>query len=235
MRNAFVVGGSGDIGSAIVRKLKKCGYNVIIGYFSNEAAAKKLGEETNSFSVYIDVSKKESVKSAFDTVRKNFGKIGVLINCAGVALKQAVLSDVSESDFDRVFAVNVKGVFNCSKEVVSDMLCLGRGDIINVSSVWGIDGASCEVVYSASKGAVNAFTKALADELAPSFIKVNAVAPSFVRTKMNAHLDEEDEKRFLLDQDLERLTTCEDVTEAVEKLLNGDETGLVVRIESRLK
>lgn len=233
MKNAFVTGGSGDIGAAIVRKLKKCGYNAIIGYFSNESRAKNLAKDSGGFPIYIDVTSEESVKAAFDAARKRFGRISVLINCAGVALKQSVVTEVTEEDFDRVFNVNVRGVFNCSKEVVPDMLYLGGGDIVNVSSVWGIDGASCEVVYSASKGAVNSFTKALAEELEFSDIKVNAVAPSFVKTKMNAHLTEEDEERFLFERGLKSLTTCDEVAQAVLSLIEGDQSGKIVRVENK--
>ena len=234
MKNAFVTGGSGDIGAAIVRKLKRCGYNAIIGYYSNESGAKKLEDETGSIRIYINVADLISVKNAFDLVRKKYGRICVLINCAGVALRQSVVTEVSEEDFDRVFGVNVKGVFNCSKEAISDMLYSGGGDIVNVSSVWGIDGASCEVVYSASKGAVNSFTKALAEELEFSDIKVNAVAPSFVRTKMNAHLTAEDEERFLSEHGLKSLTDCYEVAEAVISLIEGEDSGKILRVENKI-
>ena len=234
MSNAFVTGGSGDIGFAIVKKLKKCGYNVVFGYFSNESAAKELAEISGATPIFLDVTDEISVKRAMDFARSSFGRIAVLVNCAGIALKQNVISGVSADDFDRVFSVNVKGVFNCSKEVVSDMLYIGGGDIVNVSSVWGIDGASCEVVYSASKGAVNSFTKALAEELEPSNIKVNAVAPSFVKSKMNAHLTAEDEIRFMSENGLASLTTCDEVADAVVSLLKGGESGKIVRVENKI-
>lgn len=232
MKNAIVTGGSGGIGSAIVRKLKKCGYNVIIAYYSNENGAKELAKEVGGTAYLINVSDEESVKNFFDEVRKNFGRSCVLVNCAGVALIQSVLTDVTVEDFDRVFNINVKGVFNCCKEAIHDMLSLGYGDIVNVSSVWGLDGASCEVVYSASKGAINSFTKALAEELAPSKVKVNAVAPSFVATKMNAHLSKEDEERFLRDYGLSSVTTCDEVADAVAALIEGDESGKIIRVEN---
>ncbi|MBO7368791.1 MAG: SDR family NAD(P)-dependent oxidoreductase [Clostridia bacterium] len=234
MRTAFITGGSGGIGSAIVKKLKKCGYNVVIGYFSNEEAAFSLAKEVGAEAAWINVTDTDSVKRAFDFARKKFGRIGVLVNCAGIALKQAVITDVKEKDFDRVFLTNVKGVFNCCKEVVSDMLYLGYGDIINVSSVWGEDGASCEVVYSASKGAVNSFTVSLAKELEFSDIKVNAVAPSFVKTRMNEHLTKEDEERFLFDYGLSALTTSEEVADEVIRLIEGEESGQIVRVEHKI-
>ena len=233
MQTAFVTGGSGGIGSAIAIKLKKCGYNVVIGYFSNGDAAKKLAAEIGAASVFVDVSDEKSVKEAFLFVREKFGRIRVLVNCAGVALAQNVVTSVSVSDFDCVFGVNVRGVFNCSKEVIPDMLYLEGGDIVNISSVWGIEGGSCEVVYSASKGAVNAFTKALALELGPSGVKVNAVAPSFVRTKVNAHLTEEDERLFLAERALSSVTTCEQVADAVASLIKGKRSGRIVRVENK--
>lgn len=232
MKTAFVTGGSGTIGSAIAKKLKKCGYNVVIGYYSNEEGAKKLADN-NSVAVQIDVCDRDSVKTAFSVARKYFGEISVLVNCAGIALKQKVVTDVSEDEFDDLYRVNVRGAFTCVKEVIPDMLDLGYGDIVNVSSVWGIDGASCEVPYSATKGALNAFTLALADELSLSNIKVNAVAPGFVDGKMNAHLSDSDKALFIKENDLFSLTSAEQVADAVSALILGSETGRIVRVENK--
>ena len=234
MKTAFITGGSGGIGASIAEKFKKSGYNAIIGYFSNAEAAEKLAADLGAFAVKVDVTSEESVKEAFKKTREKFGKIDVLINCAGVALPQKVVTDVSGEEFDRVFAVNIKGAFNCVKEALPDMFYIGHGDIVNVSSIWGLRGASCEVVYSASKGALNSFTLSLAEELEPSNIKVNAVAPGYVKTKMNAHLTEEDEKRFLEENGLSSLTTKEQVAEAVLGLVEGKETGRIIKIENLL-
>ena len=231
MSVAFVTGGAVGIGAAIAEKLKKSGYKVIIGYFSSEKEAKKL-EEDGFVAVRIDVTDSDSVSAAFSYIFERFGGVDVLINNAGVALKQKVVSDVTESEFDFVFAVNVKGVFNCSRQAIGQMLGKGRGDIVNVSSVWGCEGASCEAVYSASKGAVNAFTRSLAEELSFSDICVQAIAPSLVMTKMNAHLTENDVREFLSARGSKRALTPEDVADAVIDLLKTRENGAVTVLES---
>ena len=233
MSTAFVTGGSGFIGRAIAAKLKKHGYNVVIGYFLNKERAIKFAEELNCKAVYIDVSDTASVVNAFKKAREFYGRISLLINCAGIALKQKVITDVSESEFDELYKVNVRGAFNCVKEVIPDMLYSGGGDIINVSSIWGVYGASCEVAYSATKGAINAFTLALSQELSPSRIKVNAVAPGFVDSPMNAHLSQEDKALFLKENRLESLTTAEQVAENIIKVLNSSVTGRIIKIENK--
>lgn len=234
MKNAFVTGGSGAIGSTIAENLKKRGYNVVIGYFSHKEKAEKVAKSIGCDAEYIDVSNSLSVDSAFNNFRKKFGKITVLVNCAGIALKQKVISDVTEDEFDRLYSVNVKGAFLCSKAVIPDMLESGFGDIVNVSSIWGIDGASCEVPYSATKGALNAFTLALADELSLSSVKVNAVAPGFVDTPMNAHLSEEDKAAFIAENGLSSLTSAEQVAKTVLSLIDGKDTGKIIRVENKL-
>ena len=124
-----------------------------------------------------------------ESLRKRFGPVDTLVNNAAVSYV-GLLTEMAPEDWDRVLRVNVTGLYNTCRTYVPDMIRAGGGQILNVSSVWGICGASCEVAYSASKGAVNAFTKALAKELAPSHIRVNAIAPGILDTRMNAHLSE---------------------------------------------
>ena len=134
-----------------------------------------------------DVADEEQVKTMFKDFFSIYEKLDVLVNNAGVSLVK-VIQDTSLKDWNRVFDVNVKSTFLCSRAVTDKMVFAGGGAIINVSSIWGEVGASCEVAYSASKGAVIAFTKALAKELAPSNVRVNCVSPGVIDTEMNSHL-----------------------------------------------
>lgn len=234
MRVALITGGSGAIGSAIARKLNKCGYKPVIGYFSNKKNAENVASELGTRAVFIDVTDEVSVKNAVREVEKDFGKITVLVNASGVALVQKVVTDVTAEEFDRVFAVNVKGAFNCVKAVLPDMFDAGYGDVVNISSVWGSRAASCEVVYAASKGALDSFTVSLAEELSLSGIRVNAVAPSFVDTPMNAHLTDEDKRLFIEENGLSSLTTPGEVACAVADVLAGEKTGEIIVVENKL-
>lgn len=150
---------------------------------------------SNAFSVKADVSDAKQVFDMFDKINKTFGSVDILVNNAGIA-QQKLFTDISEDDWDRMFNVNVKGMFNCCKVAVPDMVRRKCGNIINVSSMWGLVGASCEVHYSAAKGAVISFSKALAKELGPSNIRVNCVAPGVISTDMNRCLDSETIKQL---------------------------------------
>ncbi len=232
MKIALVTGGAKGIGKAISKELNKLGYKVVIGYFSSKEDAKNLAKEINGEAIYCDVKSYSVVDDAFNQINKKFGKVELLINNAGVALKQSVITSVSEEDFDVVLNTNVKGAFNCSKRAVSDMLSLGYGKIINISSIWGEVGASCEVVYSASKGAINAMTKALAKELAPSNVTVNAVAPGFIDTDMNKHLTKEEVESFCENIALSKVGKPEDVAKAVGYLATADYvTGEILKVD----
>lgn len=136
-----------------------------------------------------DVSDFNQVLEMFQKATAKFGSVDILVNNAGIS-EQKLFTEISEAEWDRMFDVNVKGVFNCCKVAVRDMLRRHSGNIINISSMWGQVGASCEVHYSAAKGAVISFSKALAKELGPSNIRVNCVAPGVVSTDMNKGLDE---------------------------------------------
>jgi 3-oxoacyl-[acyl-carrier protein] reductase len=197
MKNVLITGATGGIGQAIAELFAKEGYNVALHTFSKPDDAKKKAEElaksfsVKTFSVQADISKENEVVAMFETLEKDFGKIDILVNNAGVSFV-SMLCDTSSEDFDRVMNVNLKGAFLCTKEAMKNMVHNKWGRIINVSSVWGNVGASCEVVYSASKAGLVGFTKALAKELAPSGITVNAVSPGLIDTKMNSHLSKED-------------------------------------------
>ena len=152
------------------------------------------------------------------------------INNAGISLIR-VIQDTSAEDWQRVLSVNVGGVFLCSREVTDNMICNGGGAIINVASIWGEVGASCEVAYSASKGAVIAFTKALAKELAPSYVRVNCVSPGVIDTEMNSHLTDVEMEDLIAQIPLGRLGTGEDVAKACLYLAeNSYVTGEVLSV-----
>ncbi len=197
MKNVLITGATGGIGSAIAEAFAKNGYNVALHTNSKPDEAQKnaeaLSEEfgIKSVGVKADISNENDVKSMYETLDKTFGKIDVLVNNAGVSFV-SMLCDTSVDDWDRVMDINLKGTFLTSKEAMKNMVHNKWGRIINVSSVWGNVGASCEVVYSASKAGLVGFTKALAKELAPSGITVTAVSPGLIDTKMNSHLSKED-------------------------------------------
>lgn len=217
MKSVLVTGGAGGIGEAICSKFAEKGYFVGAGYNNSEEEAKKIAGKIGGAAIKIDVTDAESVNNAVKLFAQKSGpsgEINVLVNCAGVALPIKTLLDVTEEEYDKIFAVNMKGVFLATKAVLPHMLGNG-GAIINVSSMWGLAGGSCEAVYSASKSAVTGFTKALAKEFAGANIRVNAVAPGFIDTKMNRAFSDADRELIKEDIPLGRFGTPEDVAKAV--------------------
>ncbi len=184
----IITGASKGIGKTMAIGFALHGYNVVINYNKSENNARKLSnkllQKNLSVKLYrADVAKREEVDSLVDFCVKQFKGIDILINNAGIS-QSILFTDIKEHDWDEMIKVNLKGVFNCTQSVLSYMLPRKKGKIINVSSVWGIVGASCEVHYSAAKAGVIGFTKALAKELGPSNIQVNCIAPGVVRTEM---------------------------------------------------
>ncbi|MDO5063337.1 MAG: 3-oxoacyl-ACP reductase FabG [Peptostreptococcaceae bacterium] len=228
MKKTVLITGAGrGIGRGIAKKFASHGYNIIINYFQSEAAAHSLEEEINaaggnSIAICADVSDRAQVEQMIRRSIERFGKIDLLINNAGIA-EMKLFTDIDPSYWDRIFEVNVKGIFNCCHFVVPQMLSEKKGKIINISSVWGLVGASMESHYSATKGAVNAFTKALAKELGPSGITVNAIAPGAVYTDMIAGLGNEILDYVRNDTPLGDLGTVEQVADMVYFL--ADTTG----------
>ncbi len=192
---ALVTGGSRGIGRAIVKQLFEQGYHVAINYFRSEDQAVALAQELNqntagnrAIAVCADVSEALQIERMFTYTKKNLGRVSVLVNNTGIA-QQKLFTDISEQEWDAMFAVNVKSIFLCCQQALPDMIHSKQGKIINISSMWGQIGASCEVHYSASKAAVIGLTKALAKEVGPSQIQVNCIAPGVIHTDMNSHLD----------------------------------------------
>ncbi|WP_054956136.1 elongation factor P 5-aminopentanone reductase [Paenibacillus dakarensis] len=189
----LITGASRGIGAAIAERFAAVGMNVIIHYMRSHEAANEVARRCISLgakvmTVAADLKDKEQVLRMQEKLRKHGMEPDILVNNAGVS-HYGLLSDVTEEEWDTVMSINLKGTFLCTQAFMGRMISQKYGRIINVSSVWGISGASCEVLYSASKGGVNAFTKALAKELAPSGVTVNAVAPGAVDTSMLSHLE----------------------------------------------
>lgn len=236
MRNVVITGASRGIGAACAGAFSKNGDRVFIIYEKNDAAAKKIAEETGGIPIKADVSDSAAAAAAVEYIHGSFGKIDVLVNNAGIA-QIKVFGDITEQDWDKMFAVNTKGTFLMTKAVLPDMINKKHGKIINISSVWGQTGGSCEVHYSASKAAVIGFTKALAKELGPSGICVNCIAPGFIDTEMNAELDSEAVEAVCEEIPLERAGTAADVAKTVIFLASDAAdyiTGQVVAVNGGL-
>lgn len=210
----LITGGSRGIGAAIAEKFAAQGDTVVINYRTNDAAAQAVAQKTGALAIKADVSDSADVTAMFDEIREKVGKVDVLVNNAGVEW-EGLLTDMTEDEWDKLFDVNVKGAFLCSKAAIGDMLSKKCGRIINISSMWGIAGASCEVAYSASKAALIGFTKALAKELAPSEITVNAVAPGCVDTDMMKHYTEDEMKDIISEIPLGRMADPREIADAV--------------------
>lgn len=214
MRNIVITGGSRGIGAAICEEFIKLGDRVFVIYEKNDQSARMLAEKTGAILIKADISSSGDVARARDEIYSVCDSIDVLVNNAGIA-EIKLFSDISEADWDRMFDVNVKGAFLMTKAFLPEMINKKSGKIINISSMWGKSGASCEVHYSASKAALIGFTKALAKELAPSGICVNCVAPGIINTDMNASLDKEALGAFCEDIPLMRMGDAKEVAAAV--------------------
>lgn len=216
---AIVTGAARGIGAATAELLSRNGYDVVINYKTSEKEATELCRRLNTVggravAVKADVSVREEAERLFKVARENFGAVDVLVNNAGIA-QQKLFTDITEDDYNRMFDCNLRSVFNCCQLALSDMIHAKYGRIINISSMWGVCGASCEVHYSASKAAVIGLTKALAKEVAPSGITVNCIAPGVIDTPMNSGFDEATVNELREETPVGRLGTPEDVAQAV--------------------
>ena len=230
MPHVFLTGGSRGIGAAAVRRFAREGWRVSFCYENNATAARALSAETGADGFRCDVSDPAAVK----TLISSLPPVEVLINNAGIS-HVGLISQITPAQWDRLFAVNVRGIYSTVRAVLPAMLEAGSGCILNVSSMWGQVGASCEAAYSATKGAVDALTKALAKELGPSGIRVNAVSPGMIDTEMNAHLSAEDVQALADETPLGRIGTPEDVAEALW-MLSGSPfvTGQILAVNGGL-
>lgn len=229
-RTVLITGSSRGIGRATAKKFAKEGYNVIINYYKSKDKAYSLLEEVLSFGanaivVQGDVSDRKQVEEMFKKSYEKFGNIDVLVNNAGIA-DMTLFTDVTEEQWQRMFDVNVNGMFNCCQCVLPKMISEKSGRIINIASIWGLVGASCEAHYSATKGAIISFTKALAKELGPSNILVNAIAPGAVDTDMIGGISEEIREVLKEETPLGVIAKPEEIADVIY-LLSTEETKLI--------
>lgn len=231
MRNIIVTGGSRGIGAAIVCNFVKQGDRVILNYNKSEDEAQQIKKQfpDNIILYKADVGNFNESKAMCDFCINEFGRVDVLVNNAGIAQIKP-FADITEEDWDNIINVNLKGVYNCTKGVIDNMIHNKSGKIINISSIWGEVGGSCEVHYSASKAGIIGFTKALAKEMGLSNIQVNCVSPGIIDTQMNSMHDLEELKK---DVPLNKVGTPEDVANVVYFLASNEAdyiTGQVVSI-----
>lgn len=231
----LVTGGSQGIGADIVKTLAQNNYTVILNYNKSEKEAIQIQEELTSKGFNIDIFKADVTNHMEVTKMVNFcinkyHKIDVLINNAGIS-QTKLFTDISDADWNHMIQTNLTSAFYTTKDVLPSMIHNKSGCIINISSVWGLVGASCEVHYSVSKAGLDAMTKSLAKELGPSNIRINSIAPGIINTKMNNHLTEDDLQNIKEEIPLERIGNPQSITKCVQWLIEDDyTTGQIISI-----
>ncbi len=216
MKTAIVTGGAKGIGAAIVKRLIGDGFKVALCYNNSEERASglcaELGENCRAYK--LNITDSAAVNAVFADIEKNFGEIAVLVNNAGIA-EQALFTDITDEMWHRMLEVNLSGAFYCCRAVLPFMIHRKSGKIINISSIWGEIGGSCEVHYSAAKAGIIGMTKALAKEAGLSGITVNSVSPGVILTDMTSHFDENTMNELKDETPLNRIGTPEDVADTV--------------------
>ena len=220
MKTAVVTGASRGIGAACAVALAKSGYNVILGYKVNKERAEQLAEVLISgygiaaIAQKADVSVSSEADALIETAYRNFGRVDVLVNNAGIAGFK-LFTEITDEEWNEMIGTHLTGVFNCSRAAAKYMINQKYGSIVNISSMWGQVGASCEVHYSASKAGVIGLTQALAKELAPSNVRVNCVCPGVIKTDMLSEIDDEVIASLCEETPLQRLGTPKDIADSV--------------------
>lgn len=234
-KTIIVTGGSRGIGAAIVSLLAKENYNIVLNYNKSEEIAKKMQEEFTNLGKTVeifkaDVSKREEVKKLVDFTIKKFGKIDVLINNAGIS-QTKLFTDITDEDWNNMLNIDLNSVFYASQEVAKYMIHEKEGCIINISSIWGMIGASCEVHYSVAKAGVDAMTKSLAKELGPSNIRVNSIAPGIIDTDMNKYLSEKELEQIKEEIPLGKIGETSSIAKCAKWLIEDNyTTGQIIAI-----
>lgn len=230
-----VTGSSRGIGVAIVKLLANEGYHVILNYNQSKEAAenvkqelKQQGKEIDIFKA--DVSKREEVKGLIQFVIEKYKKIDVLINNAGIA-QEKLFTQITDNDWNTMIQTNLNSVFYCTQEAVPYMIANQEGTIINISSIWGVTGGSCEVHYSVAKAGIDGMTKALAKELGPTHIRVNSIAPGAIDTDMNKNVTQEEWEELKQEIPLESIGKASDIAKCVKWLIEDEyTTGQVISV-----
>jgi len=228
MLTAIVTGAAKGIGRAIVEELANLGINVLINYNTSEEQARELKNKlqtgTSKIDIFkADVSKREEAKKLVEYAKNNFGDVDILINNAGID-QWKLFIDTTDEDWNNIVSTNLNSVFYMTQEVLKYMIPKQKGCIINISSIWGITGASCEVAYSVTKAGVDGLTKALAKELGPSGIRINSVAPGAIMTDMNKNLTEQEINEVNEQIPLGKFGKPKDIAKCVKWLVEDEYT-----------
>lgn len=228
MKTIIVTGGSRGIGASIVKELANKDYNIVLNYNNSEEQAKQIQKELLEKNIKIeifkaDVSKRDNVKELVKFALEKFKTIDVLINNAGID-QVKMFMDITDEDWNKMIQTNLNSVFYCTQEVLPTMIHNKNGNIINISSIWGITGASCEVHYSVAKAGIDGMTKALAKELGPSNIRVNSIAPGAILTDMNSGYTNEEIKDMESQIPLGRLGNPIEIAKCVNWLIEDNYT-----------
>ena len=230
-KTVFVTGASRGIGAACAVAMAKNGYNVILGYKEQKQKAENLakvlieGYGVAALAVQADVSVSEQANELIDVAYRNFGRVDVLVNNAGIA-GYKLFTEITDEEWNEMIGTNLTGVFNCSRAAAKYMISAHSGSIVNISSMWGQVGASCEVHYSAAKAGVIGMTQALAKELAPSGVRVNCICPGVIKTDMLAEIDDGTVSSLIEETPVGRLGTPKDIADSVA-FLCGDGASFV--------
>ncbi len=228
MKTVLITGGSRGIGRCIAENLAKEGYNVVLNYNKSVKQAKQIQKELAEQGIKIeiykaDVSKREEVKKMIKYTLNKFKNIDILINNAGIA-KLQMFNDITDDDWNEMISTNLNSVFYTIQETLPNMIHNKQGCIINISSIWGLVGASCEVAYSVSKAGIDGMTKALAKELGLSNIRVNAIAPGVIDTEMNSNLDNAIKEEIKNETPLNKIGKPIDIYRCVKWLIEDEFT-----------
>lgn len=227
----LITGASRGIGREVAKTLAQKGYQIIANYNKSEDQAKKLKEENINIDIYkADVSKRKEVHKMIQYIIERYHKIDILINNAGIS-ESKVFTDVTDQDWNQMINNNLYSAFCTTQEVLPEMIKEKDGCIINISSIWGIVGSSCETIYSITKAGIDAMTKSLAKELGPSNIRVNSIAPGMIDTDMNKFYSNEEIKNIKEEIPLEKIGKTSDIAKCVNWLIEDEyTTGQVISI-----
>ena len=231
----LVTGGSRGIGANIVQELSKQGYTVIMNYNKSEEQANKIKNELGNNGIHIDIvkadiSKRNEVKNLINFIIGKYEHIDVVINNAGIS-QIKLFTEITDEDWNKMLQTNLTSAFYVTQEAVPSMIQKKSGCIINISSVWGIVGASCEVHYSVAKAGLDGMTKALAKELGPSNIRVNSIAPGIINTEMNKELSKQELENIANEIPLEKIGYPHSITNCVKWLIEDDyTTGKIISV-----